>query len=150
VADIAPRQYPPRHDDIFEGVDTINKSAISSRQQADDLIKDILPNQATRLFLLTNLRRDDNGKFGWRVNMDAIRGNYEIISGAPAVIAAKYDKPVLFIKGGRSPYIKEEDWPGIRRLFPQAKMQAIEQSGHWVHTEQPEAFLEIVKSFLQQ
>jgi esterase len=148
VADIAPRQYPPRHDDIFEAIDTINKSAISSRQQADDLIKRILPDQATRLFLLTNLRRDDDGKFGWRVNMDAIRGNYEIISGAPTVMGAKYDKPALFIKGGRSPYIKEEDWPEIQRLFPQSGLKTIEQSGHWVHTEQPEDFLKIVGKFL--
>lgn len=153
VADIAPKQYPPRHDDIFEAIDTINKNTITSRQQADDLVKDILPNQAPRLFLLTNLRRDADGKFGWRVNMDAIRANYEIISGppiAPVVGNAGYNQPVLFIKGGRSPYIKDEDWPEIRRLFPKAELQTIEQSGHWVHTEQPEAFLRIVDSFLNK
>lgn len=150
VADIAPKRYPPRHDDIFEAVDTINRSMISSRQQADELIKGILPDQATRLFLLTNLRRDDNGKFGWRINMDAIRANYEIISGPPAVTDGRYDKPALFIKGGRSPYIKNEDWPAIRSLFPGAELQTIEQSGHWVHTEQPEIFLNIVRDFLNQ
>lgn len=104
VADIAPKRYPPRHDDIFEAVDAINGSAIVSRQQADERIRDILPDQATRLFLLTNLRRDDEGNFVWRVNMDAIRGGYEIISGPPAA-DGRYDKPALFIKGGRSTYI---------------------------------------------
>jgi esterase len=150
VADIAPKRYPPRHDDIFEAVDTINRTVISSRQQADELVKLILPDQATRLFLLTNLRRDEDGKFGWRVNMDAIRGNYEIISGPPTVMGAHYDKPALFIRGDRSPYIKDADWPEIRRSFPQAELQTIENSGHWVHIEQPEAFLEIVKNFLKK
>jgi esterase len=148
VADIAPKYYPPRHEDIFAAIDTINKSAIASRQQADELVKSILPEQATRLFLLTNLRRDDDGKFGWRINMDAIRGNYEMISGPPVAPGARYDKAVLFIKGARSPYIKDTDWPEIRRLFPQAQLKTIEQAGHWVHIEQPEEFLEIVKPFL--
>jgi pimeloyl-ACP methyl ester carboxylesterase len=150
VADIAPKYYPPRHDDIFEAVDTIDRNAIASRQQADELIKDILPNQATRLFLLTNLRRDDAGKFGWRINMDAIRKNYSIISGPPAAPEAHYDNPALFIKGGRSPYIKDEDWVEIRRLFPRAELRTIQQSGHWVHTEQPEEFLQIVREFLEK
>jgi esterase len=150
VADIAPKQYPPRHDDIFEAIDIINKNVIASRQQADELVKSILPHQATRLFLLTNLRRDDAGKFSWRTNVDAIRGNYATISGPPVAHGSSYDKPVLFIKGGRSPYIKEEDWPKIRRLFPNAELQTIEQSGHWVHTEQPEEFLKIVKQFLNK
>ena len=150
VADIAPKQYPPRHDDIFEAIDTIDRSAIGSRQQADELIKDILPNQATRLFLLTNLRRDDAGKFGWRINMDAIRTNYSIISGPPAAPGARYDNPALFIKGGRSPYIKDEDWAEIHRLFPRAELRTIDQSGHWVHTEQPEEFLKILREFLEK
>lgn len=150
VADIAPKFYPPRHNDIFAAIDTINNSNFESRQQADILIKDILPEQATRLFLLSNLRRDNEGKFGWRMNATAIRSNYNIISDAPQVaLAARYDKPTLFIKGGRSPYIKDEDWPEIRRLFPKAELKTIEQSGHWVHTEQPEEFLRIVKDFLK-
>ncbi|HEX5055425.1 MAG TPA: alpha/beta fold hydrolase [Gammaproteobacteria bacterium] len=148
VADIAPKQYPPRHDDIFEAIDAVDRSTIGSRQQADELIKDILPDQATRLFLLTNLRRDDAGKFSWRINMDAIRKNYSIISGPPAVPGARYDKPALFIKGARSPYIKDEDRAEIQRLFPRAELRTIEQSGHWVHTEQPEEFLKIVREFL--
>lgn len=150
VADIAPKRYPPRHNDIFEAVDAINHGTVTSRQQADDLVKGILPDQATRLFLLSNLRRDDDGKFIWRVNMDAIRGNYEIISGPPSAMETSHDGPVLFIKGGRSPYIKDEDLPVIRRLFPRSELQTIEQSGHWVHTEQPEIFLKIVKDFLNQ
>jgi pimeloyl-ACP methyl ester carboxylesterase len=148
VADIAPKHYPPRHDDIFAAVDAIDNSIITSRQQADELVKKILPDQATRLFLLTNLRRDDDGKFGWRIDMEAIRGNYETISGPPVAPGARYDKPALFVKGGRSPYMKDEDLEQIRRLFPRAELQTIEDSGHWVHIEQPEKFLEIIKQFL--
>jgi pimeloyl-ACP methyl ester carboxylesterase len=82
--------------------------------------------------------------------MRAIRDNYEIISGPPAAPGEHYDGPTLFIKGGRSPYIKDDDLPGIRGLFPGAELRTIAQSGHWVHTEQPEEFLGIVKEFLAE
>jgi esterase len=36
----------------------------------------------------------------------------------------------------------------IRRLFPQARIIRIAGAGHWVHAEQPRAFLQAVGPFL--
>jgi len=36
----------------------------------------------------------------------------------------------------------------IQRLFPQARIVRIEGAGHWVHAEQPQAFLQAIGPFL--
>ncbi len=36
----------------------------------------------------------------------------------------------------------------IRDLFPKAEIDSIPDAGHWVHAEQPAAFLERVRSIL--
>ena len=38
--------------------------------------------------------------------------------------------------------------PAIQKQFPNAQLTTIKNSGHWVHAEQPLAFLEAVKQFL--
>ena len=40
------------------------------------------------------------------------------------------------------------DEPEIRRLFPRARIARIPEAGHWLHAEQPQAFLELVEAFL--
>jgi pimeloyl-ACP methyl ester carboxylesterase len=43
----------------------------------------------------------------------------------------------------------ESDFPSIQQLFPQARLETIPQARHWVHVENPEAFLQTVLKFLQ-
>jgi pimeloyl-ACP methyl ester carboxylesterase len=54
----------------------------------------------------------------------------------------------LFLRGDQSLYIKEEDIPAIRQLFPNARIQPIEHAGHWLHADQPQAFSHAVTVFL--
>ena len=56
--------------------------------------------------------------------------------------------PALFVAGGRSDYLRPEHEQAIRRLFPKAQIAEIDNAGHWVHAEQPAAFLSIVAPFL--
>lgn len=150
VADIAPKAYPPRHDDVFAAIELVDKTRITHRNQADKLIEHVLPGQATRLFLLTNLARDDDGEYRWRIDVEAIRNNYPAISGAPPAASAgkRFTKPTLFVRGGKSYYIKEEDTGVIAALFPNAIIEEIPTAGHWVHAEQPEAFYQMTEQFL--
>lgn len=150
VADIAPKTYPPRHDDVLDAIGLIDKTHITTRNQADKLIQHILPEQATRLFLLTNLSRGDNGEYQWRIDIQAIRDNYDIISDTPPATNAgrPFVKPALFLRGGKSFYIQPEDESLITSLFPNAVIKEIPNAGHWVHAEQPDAFYEITQPFL--
>lgn len=151
VADIAPKTYPPRHGDVFAAIELIDKTRLAHRNQADKLIEHVLPEQATRLFLLTNLARDD-GEYRWRIDVEAIRNNYPAISGAPpaASTGRQFTKPTLFVRGGKSFYIQPEDTGAIAALFPNAVIEEIPAAGHWVHAEQPEAFFEMTERFLAE
>lgn len=43
---------------------------------------------------------------------------------------------------------REEDHKGILQLFPKSKFQYIQGAGHWVHSEKPVEFLDLVCEFL--
>ena len=71
------------------------------------------------------------------------------LAGFPAMPPnAAYSEPVLLVAGGRSDYVLPAHEPAIRGLFPQARIARIPDASHWVHAEQPQAFLAIVGPFL--
>ncbi len=147
VVDIAPKPYPPRHNEIFAAIATIDATTITHRNQADDLIQPLIPDQATRLFLLTNLIRNDKNEYIWRINTKAIKHNYEALSAAPETMDKQYTGPTLFIKGEHSAYIHKEDVDLINTIFPNNRLVTVEKAGHWVHAEQPGAFAQVVENF---
>ena len=69
VEDIAPMYYKPRHDAVFEGIKIINSVDLESRSHADSLVKDIITDNSLRLFLYTNLSKQDSGFLDWHINM---------------------------------------------------------------------------------
>ena len=44
----------------------------------------------------------------------------------------------------------EKEYPEIRRLFPDSRINHIPDAGHWVHAEKPLEFVELVTSFINQ
>jgi pimeloyl-ACP methyl ester carboxylesterase len=81
------------------------------------------------------------------MNLPVIRDAYPDILGFTGADFT-YDGPTLFVRGGRSRYIEDSDWPAIVALFPQASLRTIPDAGHWLHAEQPRAFFETVNAFL--
>lgn len=145
AVDIAPRVYPPRHEDIFAAIDAIDEADPATRSEAEKLITSLLPDKAMRLFLLTSLVPGHNGPAKWRTNMRAIRENYEAISAAPQ--GHPYEGPALFIRGSRSSYVRDEDEGRIKALFPRSTLETLD-AAHWVHIDAPEAFVSTVEAFL--
>lgn len=45
---------------------------------------------------------------------------------------------------------RKSDLPEIQEYFPLADLIFIEGAGHWVHSQKPEKFLEIVCKFLTE
>ncbi|XP_052544844.1 protein ABHD11 isoform X2 [Tympanuchus pallidicinctus] len=99
-----------------------------------------------RQFLLTNLVEVE-GRYIWRVNLDAISHHFADIMSFP-VFHKPYPGPALFLGGSKSPYISSKDYPEIQRLFPNADVQFIEGAGHIVHQDKFEEFIAAVLSFL--
>ena len=56
---------------------------------------------------------------------------------------------MLFIKGENSDYIKPEHYGSIYHYFPNAIIQIIEESSHWVHADNPEKFMESIINFIK-
>lgn len=147
VIDIAPIAYDRRHDRELEALHSLDLERIHSRQDADRALAAAIPDPAIRQFLLKNLARADDG-FDWRIPLDTIYSEYADIAAAPPS-PGPYKGPTLFIRGGESDYISDESEPAIRQRFPNARIETIPSAAHWVHVDAPEAFLELVRSFLR-
>lgn len=149
VVDIAPRAYPVHHQQILKALGAVKIDEISSRKEAEEQMKPYVADFGVRQFLLKNLKRtEDNKAFTWKLNLSVIRDNIERI-GEGIDNNVQVDKPVLFIRGAKSDYIKDEDEKLIKSIFPSAQLVTIENAGHWVHAEQPELLVEKVSEFLK-
>lgn len=147
VVDIAPKQYPVRHDGILDALLAVELSEVNSRGEADAQLARSISQPTVRQFLLKNLYRREDNTFGWRPNLAAIDRNLEQV-GEAITAGTPFSKPALFIDGGRSNYIRPEDHDQIRQLFPKAVIKTVEEAGHWVHAEAPEKVYELVRDFL--
>ncbi len=148
VVDIAPRAYPVHHQKILEALGAVKIDEISNRKEAEDQMKPIIADAGIRQFLLKNLKREDHGRFSWKLNLPVISRNIERV-GEAVDSGQTVDKPVLFVGGEKSDYIREEDQALIQQIFPRARIVTIPGAGHWVHAEQPKLLLEEVTGFLE-
>jgi len=151
VVDMGVKQFPRGHDEIFAAMRSIPLTVEAgekalSRSQIDELLAKKIAEPGIRMFLMKNLKRNKEKGYDWKMNLDALQAGYENIlapiSGEP------WPGEALFIRGGKSGYIKDEDWLGIQALFPNAKLATIEGAGHWVHAEAPDEVFELVEDFL--
>ena len=60
-----------------------------------------------------------------------------------------YQGPVLWVGGAESSYITDEYAPAMDRWFPHNRRVTVKNAGHWVHSEQPEVFTEVLRRFLR-
>lgn len=146
VIDIAPKEYPARHDHILEALLGLDLAKYKSRIEIERTLAPQIPNSATRQFLMKNLQRTDEG-FAWKINLKSISSSYDemnrAISGFP------FSHPALFVHSLTTDYVRQEDEPAIRALFPGAHLIGL-NVGHWIHAEAPDDFFRIVLDFLRQ
>jgi esterase len=150
VVDIAPVMYPPGHDTIFNGLESIDPSRYNSRSEIDRALALRIPDERVRQFLLTNLRREEGGGYAWKFNLDALKRNYPGLNAAIEPRGRRFDGPVLFLRGGRSSYVRDEYLNGIDRIFPHYNVETVDGAGHWIHADAPDLFLDAVRKFLLQ
>ncbi|TKB45627.1 alpha/beta fold hydrolase [Thalassotalea mangrovi] len=148
VADIAPVQYPPHHNEILAGLNAVKPEQLTQRRDADEILSRYVSTPGVRQFLLKNLVKTDSG-YRWRASIDNISKSYDQIS-MPVRQDRKYQGPVLFIKGENSDYITSEHRPTIAKLFPTARARVITGTGHWLHAEKPQEFNRIVSQFIEK
>jgi len=148
VVDIAPKKYEAGHQAIFEALLSLDLSKITNRKEAAAHLKNKVPAVGTQQFLLKNLNRNKEGVYEWKMNLPIIHQQYPVILENVKMKEQAFDSPTLFIKGGASNYILEEDLPAIQHFFPAAKLETIPKAGHWVHAAAPTELLNLVNEFL--
>ncbi|MDP2775977.1 MAG: alpha/beta fold hydrolase [Nocardioides sp.] len=152
VVDISPVEYEGRSEfgtfiDAMQGLDL---GALTRRSDADEALADAVPNRAVRSFLLQNLRRHGDS-WEWQPNLEVLGRDLAVLAGWPADRldgVEPYPGKVLWVAGQTSPYVKDEYDAAMDRWFPQKRKVTVKDAGHWVHSEQSEVFVEVLRRFL--
>lgn len=150
VLDIAPVIYGHDHFELIDSLRELPLSDVKSRRDADQALAREVPEAGVRQFLLQNLVVRE-GRFAWRINLDALFAGMETLTGFPAELAhRRYEGDTLFLYGGASDYVKPAHHETIRRLFPNALLESLAGVGHWLHAEQPEVVTSRLVRFLDR
>ncbi|GAB0098925.1 alpha/beta hydrolase domain-containing protein 11 [Sergentomyia squamirostris] len=128
-----------------------NVAPSAARKMVDQEIRDIMPDQATRDFILLNLYKSEAG-FQWRFHIDGLLQNVErsIARFPEEMLQKRFSNPIMFIGGADSQYINPADLPKMREIFPQVELEFVANAGHLVHVQKPNEFLDLVTNFLNR
>ena len=152
VVDMAPRAYADAHTHLIDAMLAVDLSTMQSRGEVDKALNSRIPQAMVRQFLLMNLVKSDlnqeEAKLTWRINLPALRTNYPNLIQAVCE-NARYEKTCLFIRGEQSDYVLDQDIAQIKNHFTQAEFADL-PTGHWIHAEQPQAFIATVEKFLKE
>ena len=148
VADIGPKFYPQHHQSILEGLNAVDFSLKPSRNEVEEIVSKYITDFGTRQFLLKSLYWQEPGQLAFRFNLAVFNVNIDEI-GKQLPENAIFNKPTLFVRGGNSNYILDEDFEYIKKHFPDSRIETIPNAGHWLHAENPKLFYEITSSFLK-
>jgi pimeloyl-ACP methyl ester carboxylesterase len=151
VVDIAPVRYQ-RMSEFSGYIDALcglDLEALTQRADADAALAAAVPNSTVRAFLLQNLRRDGDN-WHWQPNLQGLKRDLSILGSWPEAElgSASYDGPVLWVGGANSDYITDDYTSAMDRRFPHNRRVTIKNAGHWLHSEQPEVFSEVLRRFL--
>ncbi|WP_430225862.1 alpha/beta fold hydrolase [Paroceanicella profunda] len=148
IADIAPVSYTHSHAQFIAAMQAVDLSTVTARSDADAQLAARVRDPSMRAFLIQSLAITPEGAH-WKLNLDALDAVMEEVIAWPGETGV-FDKPVLFLTGARSDYVKPEDHAAIRALFPSAAFESLDGAGHWLHAEKPKEFIAAVDAFLSR
>ncbi|XP_075218957.1 sn-1-specific diacylglycerol lipase ABHD11-like [Lycorma delicatula] len=156
VVDISPVGVPPQMSGmvvIFDAMKAVkiddNVNIYDARKTVEIQLTESLKDSKLAAFLSMNLIEKKKGEFSWKVNLEGISKNYHPGLTVFPTSTGVYDGPTIFICGAHSDFVNFNDIDDIKKLFPKAFFVTIENSGHWIHADQPKLFLDSVCKFLK-
>ncbi len=157
IADISPRDYSnlmqhvPNvnfHLNLISMMLNLQPEKYKSYREIASILSDYDEN--IKNIVLKNLIKKD-GQMSWKLNLKAISDNLpEIMKGLDPdnFIDNKILIPTLFLKGELSNYLTEQDTKLIEFIFPNSKIEVINNTGHWLHFENPKEVASKIINFL--
>jgi pimeloyl-ACP methyl ester carboxylesterase len=143
VIDIGTKQYPEHHQAILEALNSADLNVLQSRNEVQEHLERFISDAGVLQFLMKNLYWADRGRLGWRINIPVLtREMPEILR---KMDDTRIDVETVFVRGGLSRYVLDEDIPGLKKQFSLSTIITVEGAGHWVHAENPAAVVEILQ-----
>jgi len=145
VADIAPVTYGHTQTPFIDAMQSVDLSKIEKRSDVGMALTELVDDPALRAFFAQSIKIDESGA-RWLLNLEALKATMPQIIGWPD-ISGSYDGPTLFVAGADSDYIDGDGRKVIKPLFPNARFAKLKNAGHWLHADQPRAFVETIHAF---
>lgn len=146
IADIVWRNYQINYDAEFALLET-DLSGFNTRKEIEARLEKVVPDMMVRKFLMTNIERDDNGNYYWRLNVEALKKNRSSIELPQH--SAVFGKKTLLVYGQSSGFVQPADIKEMNSRFSHLEVQQINGAGHWLHYSHRKEFLEKLATFLR-
>lgn len=148
VVDIAPVTYNHTFAPFVKAMRAAPLAEAASRGEVEAALARTVLDKGVRAFLMQNLEGGAGG-YRWRPNLAVLNAHMTDIMEFPDFPeGTRYDGPALFVAGQTSEYVRPAYHGAITRLFPRAEVVEIPGAGHWVHADNPVAFMEAIRPFL--
>lgn len=151
VADMVPAPIIRGQGDLARIMAALSLPALHNRQEIRNFLLPFTKGDLGIADLLGQHIRPGDPAI-WTIGLQDINASFADIEGWPAASLTHkfWDGPALFLRGGASDYVTPEHYPAIQHYFPRAEIETLPEAGHWLHVEQPEAFLKTVSHFLEE
>jgi len=133
----------------IQGMRKIEDARVTKQAEADKILVDYEETLSIRQFLLGNLHKTDDKTQKFKVPLKILGTSLDNLGDFPFKDPSevRFEKPALFVRGTKSKYVPDEALPIVGQFFPLFELADID-AGHWVISEQPEAFRRAVVEFL--
>ncbi len=152
VLDISPMAYTVRrHDHIFAGLNAVKAARTKTRAEAREILLRHVDEPEIADFLLTSAHVNSSAVIDWRFNLAQLEADYrQMLSGIEVQEAKSLpcQLPVLVVRGADSNYVAKTTKQDCAHLFGALSMVTVKNAGHWLHQEQTETVLAIIRRFL--
>ena len=156
VVDISPVDYEARGEfaGYIEAMQALDLSTLEHRRDADAALTQAVPSPPCAASCCRTCGAPDAGHGGgwaWQPNLDLLGRDLPALGGWPEEALTghpPYPGRTLWVAGENSSYIEPHYAAEMERWFPRYRKVTIRGAGHWVHSEQPEVFLEVLRRFL--
>ncbi|CAK7222426.1 hypothetical protein SBRCBS47491_004862 [Sporothrix bragantina] len=135
------------------GMKEIDRAHVNRQNDADKILQPYEKSLTIRHFLMGNMHRvkTANGEhiLQFRIPLDTLGKALDNLGDFPYKDPneVRFKKNALFVRGTKSRYVPDEALPIIGQFFPKFEVVDIE-AGHWLISENPEAFRDAVVRFL--
>ena len=155
VVDIAPRNYlekdfigRSKHKEIIDILKNADLSKYKNRSEALEDLGKIDESGRLKFFMMKNIKRKKTGELEWKINIKVIADNLSIILNQSDFDIREIKIPTLFIKAEKSDYITATDIVEISSKMQDVSFETIKGASHWLHSEKPQEFIDVVRKFI--